>query len=191
MNKSDIDAVILAGGRAQRMQGQDKGLIVFKQKLLIAHVADALKNTVDSIWVSANRNLDAYQAFGQVLSDELSDFQGPLAGIVTALKKTDKNHLLVVPCDGPYLHPILLERLAETMLKTGAKSCVAVENGHMHPTFALIHTDMREALEKYLDSGERRLGKFFSDHQAQIVDFSDDPQLFINLNSPEDFTTNA
>ena len=191
ISKADISAVILAGGKASRMQGQDKGLILFNQKPLIGHVVDVIKNTVDSIWVSANRNLDAYQAFGQVISDELTDYQGPLAGISSALSHTTKPYLLILPCDGPYVQTVLLQRLAQVMVETDAKACVAVENDHMHPTFALVHADMAPALAAYLASGQRQLRRFFLDNQAELVDFSDYPRMFVNLNSPEDFTTNA
>lgn len=191
ISKADISAVILAGGRASRMQGQDKGLILFNQKPLIGHVVDVVKNMVDSIWVSANRNLDAYQAFGQVISDELADYQGPLAGISSVLNCTTKPYLLILPCDGPYVQEILVERLAQTMVETKARACVAIENNNMHPTFALLHVDMAPALSTYLETGQRQLRRFFLDNQAMLVDFSDHPRMFVNLNSPEDFTTNA
>lgn len=191
ISKADLSAVILAGGRASRMQGQDKGLILFNHKPLIAHVLDVVKPKVNSIWISANRNLDAYQAFGQVISDELADYQGPLAGIAAALNCTKQAYLLILPCDGPYVQDLLLDRLIQAMVESQAQACVATENDNLHPTFALIHTSMGPALTRYLASGQRQLRRFFLDNQATLVDFSDHPELFINLNSPEDFKTNA
>jgi len=182
ISKHDVSAVILAGGQASRMGGKDKGLILFNQKPLIQYAVNVVSQSVDSIWVSANRNLDLYQKFGRVVTDELSDYQGPLAGISATLSQISTKYLLIIPCDGPYVGNILLERLSREMLKNQAKICVASANGHLHPTFALVEASIKTPLDAYLASGERRLGKFFKDNQALEVDFSDLEKMFINFN---------
>jgi molybdopterin-guanine dinucleotide biosynthesis protein A len=182
ISKHDVSAVILAGGQASRMGGKDKGLILFNQKPLIQYAVNVVSQSVDSIWVSANRNLDLYQKFGRVVTDELSDYQGPLAGISATLSQISTKYLLIIPCDGPYVGNILLERLSREMLKNQAKICVASANGHLHPPCALVEVSIKTPLDAYLASGERRLGKFFKDNQALEVDFSDLEKMFINFN---------
>ncbi len=191
ITKSEITAVILAGGQATRMQGQDKGLITFNNKTLISYVVDAISNSVDSILVSANRNIDLYQEYGKVITDELDNFQGPLAGIAAALNSITTKYLLILPCDGPYVDNELLDRFVKTMQDKDALMCVASEDNHLHPTFALVDIKVKDLINKYLASGERKLGKFYKDNNAQEVDFTDKAKMFINLNSPEDFTANA
>lgn len=186
ISKRDISVVILAGGRALRMGNKDKGLMLFNQKPLIHYVVHAVSQSADSIWVSANRNLDLYQKFGQVVSDELSGYQGPLAGISAVLNQVTTQYLLIIPCDGPYVDATLLERLSHAMINNQAQLCVASENGHLHPTFALLETSIKTELEQYLQSGQRKLGQFFKENGAVEVDFSDSPQMFINFNTPED-----
>jgi molybdopterin-guanine dinucleotide biosynthesis protein A len=41
--RKDVTGVILAGGRATRMGGVDKGLIPVNDRPMIAHVIDALR----------------------------------------------------------------------------------------------------------------------------------------------------
>ncbi len=188
ISKTDITAVILAGGQAKRMNGKDKGLVLFKEKPLISYVANAIRANVGSIWVSANKNLDLYQKYGEVVTDSFADFQGPLAGISAALGCINTQYLLVVPCDGPYIDKVLIERLTSKMEEHQAKLCVATENGHLHPTFSLIDVSVKAVLDEYLKSGERRLGKFFRDNQALEVDFSDQEKMFVNFNTPQDLT---
>ncbi len=190
ITKADITAVILAGGQATRMNGQDKGLILFNDKPLIAYVADVINQDVHSILISANRNIDLYQEFGKVVSDRLSDFQGPLAGISAALDTIQTSHLLVLPCDGPFINGLLLERLLESMNQTNGNVCVATDRGRMHPTFALISASLKDNLTEFLLSGERKLGLWFRKNNALEVDFSDQKDMFINLNSPKDFEVN-
>ena len=43
---TEVTAVILAGGRARRMGGQDKGLLQFEGKPLVSKISDQLKATV-------------------------------------------------------------------------------------------------------------------------------------------------
>ena len=86
ISKNEITAVILAGGQASRMDGEDKGLIVFRELPLISHVINITKPKVSQILISANRNFEEYANFGKVISDDLEGYQGPLAGISKALK---------------------------------------------------------------------------------------------------------
>ena len=53
-----IYALIMAGGMAKRMDGADKGLVLWHGKPLIDHVIDRIKPQVGHIAVSANRNLE-------------------------------------------------------------------------------------------------------------------------------------
>ena len=82
-----ISAIILSGGRATRMNGVDKGLVLLQNKPLIAHVIERLKPQVDEIFINANREIATYEAFGlPVLQDENAEFIGPLAGFSLGLQ---------------------------------------------------------------------------------------------------------
>ncbi len=185
--KSDITAVILSGGQATRMNSQDKGLILFNDKPLISYVIDIIHQDVHSILVSANRNLDAYQKFGEVITDSLPGFQGPLAGILSSLIKVKTKYLLVVPCDGPFINQTLVARLLENMQQSDASICVAMQGQKMHPTFSLIRANLKDNLSEFLAQGNRKMGMWFKSNHAQEVDFSDQAEMLINLNVPDDF----
>lgn len=59
-----ITGVVLAGGKARRMGGADKGLLELNGKPLWRHVADALAPQLATVVISANRHLDIYRASG-------------------------------------------------------------------------------------------------------------------------------
>ncbi|WP_231968433.1 NTP transferase domain-containing protein [Polynucleobacter necessarius] len=83
----NITGLILAGGRAQRMGGIDKGLIPFHQKPLIESTISRLRPQVGSILINANRNITKYAVYSYpVILDETPDFSGPLAGFSVGLK---------------------------------------------------------------------------------------------------------
>lgn len=59
---------------------------------------------------------------------------------------------------------------------------------HLDPTVGcvcMLH-HIRDGLKQYLDSGERKLQKWFSQHKLVQVDFSDRPEIFVNINTPEE-----
>jgi len=90
-----ITGVILAGGRATRMGGADKGLQLLDGKPLWRHVADALSPQVTHLVISANRNLERWYESGYpVYSDSLSDFPGPLAGMLAVMQQTQSEWVL-------------------------------------------------------------------------------------------------
>jgi molybdenum cofactor guanylyltransferase/molybdopterin-guanine dinucleotide biosynthesis protein MobB len=182
-----VTGVILAGGLARRMGGQDKGLLIFQGQTMVQHALNKLVQQVDALIINANRELDQYQQFGHpVMSDELSDFQGPLSGMLTALKHHQGDYILTLPCDSPYLSKRYRQRMMETLLASGADIAVATDGQRLQPVFALIPTHLQSSLEAFLQSGERKIDRWFAQHHYVEVDFSDSPEMFINFNTPED-----
>ncbi|WP_428633957.1 molybdenum cofactor guanylyltransferase MobA, partial [Sedimenticola sp.] len=141
MSESKITAVILAGGMARRMGGQDKGLIDLDGRPLIAHVLERIQPQVAQVVINANRNLEQYAAFGYpVISDTLSDFQGPLAGFLAVMQQIDSDFIVTLPCDGPSLPDNLVERLRQAQQAADADIAVAHDGNRMQPVYALIAT---------------------------------------------------
>ncbi len=187
IDKKNITGVILSGGRSSRMQGEDKGLILLNDKALISYVVDVVEAKVGRLLISVNRNIESYQQYGEVIKDELADFQGPLSGISKALNETTNPYLLIVPCDSPFISEVLIDELIRSMYENEVDICVADDGAFIHPTFALIKTTLKDNLLAFLDSGERKLGLWIEQNNFEKVDFSDQPKLFINLNNPQDF----
>ena len=187
IDKNNITTVILSGGRSSRMQGEDKGLILLNDKPLVSYVVDVVDDRAGRLLISANRNIEKYQPYGEVIVDELTDFQGPLAGISTALSKTTTTYLLTLPCDSPMINKTVIDRLIDAMNRADVDICVADDGLRIHPTIALIKTNLKNNLLAFLESGERKLGLWIEQNNFQKVDFSDQPKVFINLNNPQDF----
>jgi len=186
----DITAVVLAGGQGRRMGGQDKGLIEINGKALIAILVDQLKQQISSILINANRNLERYQAMGYpVVSDQLSDYQGPLAGFACAMTAVDTDFILTLPCDGPSLSTDYVARFIASQARTGASICVADDGERLQPVHALVKVDLLSSLNAFLDSGERKIDRWYAMHDFVQTDFSDCADMFRNINTPSDHET--
>lgn len=185
IQKGAVTGVILAGGKASRMGGQDKGLLELKGKPLWEHVAHAMKPQVGHIVISANRNLERYQASGfPVFQDQLADFPGPLAGMLSVMQQCESEWFLFSPCDTPYIPGGLVERLSAHCQNANA---VWVHDGERdHPTVALVNRSVAPLLQDYLSRGERRVMFFMREVGGHSVDFSDTKESFVNVNTPDD-----
>ena len=148
-----VSCVVLAGGRAMRMDGMDKGLISLQNKPLIQHVITRLWPQVDEILINANREIAQYDAFGfKVLQDENQDFAGPLAGVLLGLKHAKHELVLSVPCDSPLLPLDLALRLYNGMLGSHADIAIASSDGNAHPVFCLMKKSVLPSLVDFLDA---------------------------------------
>ncbi len=186
----DITALVLAGGKGRRMGGRDKGLLPFGKGLLIGHVLDAISPQVGALLISANRNRADYRRFGcPVLADSLDDFQGPLAGFLAGLEQMQTDYLLTLPCDGPVVVEDLAERLAGGLTAAGADIAVAHDGRRLQPVYALLHRRVLPGLRVALQEGERKIDRWYPRNQWVTVDFSDAPEQFDNINTPEDYAS--
>ena len=137
---SDISAVILAGGRARRMGGQDKGLIEVNGRAMVDYVIQALRPQVAELMINANRNFDQYERLGncRVISDELDGFIGPLAGMASAMRNCRTPYLMAVPCDCPLITSDLATRLLRTLEQNNSDVSSAHDGDRLQPVFALL-----------------------------------------------------
>ena len=186
MNKHHrITGVVLAGGKASRMGGKDKGLQLLNGTPLWQHVVKTLVLQTDSLVISANRSLDIYQKSGlPVIQDSLRDYPGPLAGILAVFQQVNSEWFLFCPCDTPFVPDSLSERFWHA--KGNSPAVWAHDGERDHTTIALINRCLLQELEGYLAAGERRVMAFLRQTGGYSVDFSDLKPAFINVNTSEE-----
>ena len=184
---SDVTGVILAGGRAQRMGGDDKGLLELAGKPMISYVLERLNPQVSAVLINANRNIERYRQFDwPVISDTMTGFLGPLAGMSVAMQAANTKYIITAPCDSPFLPNDYVQRMFDSLNNNGADVAVATDGERWQPVFSLINIGLYADLTAYLDSGERKIDFWFKQHAVAEVDFSNRPEAFFNINTPQD-----
>jgi molybdopterin-guanine dinucleotide biosynthesis protein A len=186
-----ITGLILAGGRAQRMGGIDKGLIPFHGKPLIESAISRLKPQVSTILIHANRSITKYSHYGYpVLMDETPDFSGPLAGFSVGLKHCKTPYLLTSPCDSPLLPSDLAKNMA-TKLEGNNLELVFASSKEVdgkvwsQPVFCLMKNSLQDSLNTFLSKGDLKIDRWFKELRSGTVVF-ENPQAFANVNTPEE-----
>ena len=194
MKHEHITGLILAGGLGSRMGGQDKGLVELAGQPMVKHVLDRLAPQVHQLMINANRNAAAYAAFSPwVVPDRLAGFVGPLAGLDAALHDPalEGDWVLTCPCDSPFLPLDLANRLLAAAQAAAADLAMASANGQPGPAFLLAHRRLAPGLAAFLEGGGRQIRRWVGETQHVVVDFSDCPGAFSNINTPEELARQA
>jgi molybdopterin-guanine dinucleotide biosynthesis protein A len=187
-SRSQITGLVLAGGRAARMGGVDKGWVLHEGEPLVATALRRLAPQVGSVLISANRNIDAYRALAEVVTDEdaglpLEPFPGPLAGVLAGLHRATGDWIALAPCDAPSLPADLVARLVDAVGDAGAAYPVTAER--RQPACALVRRSTEPSLRAFLRSGGRAMHRWFETLGVVEV-FFDDASAFRNINAPAD-----
>ena len=182
----DITALILAGGRGSRLNGQDKGLLKYDGKFFFEHLTHKLSPQVDRVMINANRNLETYKKTGlDVVIDPLENFQGPLAGVLAGLYACKTSWLVTVPCDGPFIDDNYVNTMRVAVEKDQSECAVAYDGSRQQPVYLMISKSLTQSLENYLRDGERKIDRWYGNLKYVEVDFSGRDKMFLNVNTPE------
>ena len=182
-----ITGCILAGGRGRRFQGADKGFVALAGRPLLVHVLDRFRPQVDEVMISANRHLEDYRRHcARVLADAADDYAGPLAGFAAAMAAATTPHLATTPCDTPFIPTDMVDRLWQALVEKDAEISVVRTGTRLQPVFALLGTDLKDSLLKYLASGGHKIDAWYADHRVAEVDFGSEHEDFMNINTPDD-----
>jgi len=185
MKDLSISAVILAGGRGQRMGGVDKGLVSWQKKPLIEYAIAAIEPQVDQLILSCNRNIEAYTRYGfPVISDDMDNFQGPLSGVISVLDSNvcSSQLLLLYPCDCPNPPSNLVQALTAKLVNEGLDCAYCSDGLRDQYLLSLISTDCKESLRSYLNDNKRSVHGWFETIKTAAVYFTADKHQFLNLN---------
>ena len=182
-----VTGLLLAGGQARRMGGNDKGLLPLNGRPLAAWGLERLTPQVDEALISANRNQAQYEELGAaVISDSIDGFVGPLAGFVAGLQQAKNQWVVTAPCDSPFLAEDYVARMIATMSEQSVDAVVAHDGNRLQPVFILINCRLQEGLFQFLESGQRKIDLWLDQTKWCVTDFSDRPEMFLNANTPEE-----
>lgn len=181
----EVTAVVLAGGRATRMGGIDKGLVEMAGRTMCEIVLDILRPQVAEVVINANRNASEYEKFGAtVIPDQFPGFLGPLAGLASTMAFARTEWVITAPCDSPLIGKQYVERMLEHT--DGAVKVVVARDGQrVQPTFLLAKRELLDDLTGYLEAGERKIDIWYARHSYTAADLADSAHWFINVNTPE------
>ena len=189
LQKNEVSIGILSGGKSSRMGGNDKGLMDFYGKSVLSRIINLASKFSSDIFIIANSNLDKYrQIHPYVYTDILEGFQGPLSGIYTAMSKCKNKNLIILPSDGPFIQEDFFESL---ITFESSKLIQVIKTGErLQPVYARISSSLLENLENFLQSGERKIDRWYNSCEFDEIHFNENTEMFLNINSKDDVKKN-
>ncbi|MGY3085345.1 molybdenum cofactor guanylyltransferase MobA [Pseudomonas fragi] len=186
MSLIQCSILLLAGGRGQRMGGQDKGLVTWQGQPLIAYAQRVARPLTDDLIISCNRNPDQYARFAdQLVTDGNDDFAGPLAGIRAGLAAARHAHLLVLPCDVPNIDRDLLLALLGAAAEHPERPLMVRHGEHWEPLLCVIPTALKDAFDTAWQAGERSPRKIMLQLNAQAWQCAENDVRLTNFNTAD------
>ena len=183
--------VILAGGRATRMGGGDKGLLPLGRKSIVEHVIERLSPQVTDLALNANGDPARFAGLGiPILPDSIGGYVGPLAGVLAGLDwaaERGGDAIVTAAADTPFFPADLVPVLLSAAEKENKPIALARTANGRHPTFGLWPVALRDDLRAALNDGLRKVVLWTDRHGTAMADFPTgafDP--FFNVNTPED-----
>tara|TARA_Y100001960_G_scaffold28758_1_gene25139 strand:- start:1088 stop:1711 length:624 start_codon:yes stop_codon:yes gene_type:complete len=184
---SQVSGLLLAGGQARRMGGADKGLLTLGGQPLVAWGLKRLAGQVGEVMISANRNHTHYEKLGvSVISDGVSGYAGPLAGMMAGFEKSSHEWILSAPCDSPLLAKDYAARMYAAGTSGEFDAVVAHDGKRLQPVFMMLNRRSQSRLEAFLAGGGRKIDLWLEEISHARVNFSDHGEMFLNVNTPED-----
>ena len=188
---SSLPCVLLAGGQSRRMAGVHKYECQIGEQRLLDRILDRLAPQVGDIVINANEDIqtDRYP----VIKDLNEGFLGPLAGVLTGLryfaeKETTASHMLVCPCDIPFVPTSMVARMLENQPLSDDTIAMAHSNGRIHPVISLWPFAIADALEQALLGEDlRKIRVFAKRYDLKEVHWPEEEgDPFFNVNTQED-----
>jgi molybdopterin-guanine dinucleotide biosynthesis protein A len=180
-----IAVIILAGGTGRRIGGGKPQRLLGGRTLLDRAIARA-RTWSEEVAIAARNARQVGQPGIPVLIDP-PGLEGPLGGLASALR-LERETVLTIPCDAPFLPDDLPERLAVALAGHGA--ALAASGGHVHPVCGLWRLNALSRVRGYASSGRRSLIGLAERVGFVSVEWPSDPvDPFFNINSPADLAT--
>jgi molybdenum cofactor guanylyltransferase len=190
----DTLGVILGGGLARRMGGDDKARVRIGGASILERVLARLRPQCARLILNANAEAARFADAGlPVVADSVPDFPGPLAGILAGLdfaaaQMPDVEWVVSAPSDCPFLPHDLVPRLHQARRDAGVQLACAASGGRRHPVVALWPVALREDLRRALvEERVRRVGEQSARYTLAVAEWPNEPlDPFLNVNTPED-----
>jgi molybdenum cofactor guanylyltransferase len=181
--------VVLAGGESRRM-GRPKALLPVGETTLVEWLAARLAPEFAHLLVAAREPGQLPAGLRPHLVRDLHVGAGPLAGVEAALAAAPHDVIVAVACDMPAVTADLARRLAGTLIEAGEPgvldAAVPRLGGRPEPACAAYRRSAAGPIAAALGGGHRRAADALAELRVRWLD-DEDPALFANLNTPEDY----
>ncbi len=153
-----FSGAVLAGGRSRRMGFPKSRILVDGETLLHRQLRLLALAGASELLISLNSEIQELPPEGlcvRTVFDRLAD-TGPLAGIESLLRASQRPWVTILAVDLPRLNPCFLVELLQRVTPTSG--VVPIRDGHLEPLCAVYPRSAAVIATQLLDEGRREAG---------------------------------
>ncbi len=174
----DVSGAVLVGGRSTRF-GRDKAVADAGGRPLALHAVLALRDAGIDPVIAVGGTAGA--ALGLPTVADRHPGQGPLGGLITALRWAGRGLVVVVPCDLPLLRAAHVRSLVAAAGPD--RAAVAEVEGRPQPSVACWPASWARSLQQHFDDGARAWRTALSAGEWRPVPMA--PEAVADADTPE------
>jgi molybdopterin-guanine dinucleotide biosynthesis protein A len=179
---TQFSGAVLAGGSSRRM-GTDKAFVEVDGEPLAERARRALVAAGADDVHAVGGDLDRLAQLGFLVHPDDHPAQGPLGGLLVALRVAAHPTVVVLACDMPAIDSGVIDRVVAA--SSAVDAAVPVSDGVPQPLVAAYSTRARLVLERAFASGERS-----PSHALDLLHWREvesvEPARLIDLDDPSD-----
>jgi molybdopterin-guanine dinucleotide biosynthesis protein A len=163
---------------------------------MVLRMCELLRGVSESVTVVAAS--EKYASLGLHIVGDRWPGEGPLGGIITALRTTaaedtTREWNIILSCDMPFLTADWMKFLAARALKSEAQVVVPKSEFGLEPLCACWRTEATRVLQEAFEGGVRKVTEALKRVTTEVLDvrdwkrFDSAGRLFWNMNTPADY----
>jgi molybdopterin-guanine dinucleotide biosynthesis protein A len=195
LNELAVAGYVMAGGASTRF-GFDKARAELNGEAMLERMCKLVRDVTGSVSVVAP--LGRYTEFSERIVEDRWPGEGPLGGIITALRDAhaqDHHHTwcLIVGCDMPFLTAEWLKYLKERAFASSAAVVTPQSANGLEPLCSCWYTGAAGKLQYAFEDGMRKVTEAMKRVSMEVVDekdwarFDNRGRLFWNMNTPTEY----
>lgn len=185
-----VNAIILAGGKNIRMQGEDKAFLEIDGKPIIERLINKLRKLAGDIIVVTN-SPEKYAHYPVTVVMDEKPGLGPLMGIYSGLKVSSVRYNFVAACDMPFVNEALVSYMIDN--RDNYDALVPKIDDELHPLSAMYSKNCISVIEEMLRQDRRDVRSIFPKLNVRFLERAElekiDKKLLslVNINTRVDF----
>lgn len=186
--KNNIGALILAGGKSRRMNGNNKAFLAYENKNFLEVIREELES-FENVYLSVDdkekyKNLDY-----ELIEDEYKDI-GPISGLYSCLKNAKENYIFVTACDMPKIKKEFISFLCNNINENYDAVVIKDNKDKIYPIGAVYSKKIVPVIKEHIDKKDYKLQNLVKDINANIISLNEsmfNEDVLSNINNPIEY----
>ena len=189
VKKQDISCAILAGGKAKRLNGENKALLKIGEKTNLDKILSFSEKYFSEIFIIAN-DRSKFDGYGFSIYPDIFRDVGPLGGIHSALFHSKSNNVFFLPCDMPFLSEEVIRDEIEVYFSRKCDMIIPRTGNLIEPLHSIFAKRLLPGLEEHIKrTDDFAIRRFFDKADVYYWDVEDNEctkKAFFNINTHHD-----